>query len=166
VTYEIRPERSPDAAAIRELTDMAFRGAKHSSGTEGAIIDALRTAGALTLSLVATMDGEIVGHVAFSPVTFDGVDIGWLGLGPISVRPDLQGEGIGSALINEGTGHLRRLGVPGCVLLGDPNYYRRFGFESDPAIRYQGVPPEYFMRISLDGSQPTGDVAFHPAFSI
>lgn len=166
MTYEIRPERSPDAAAIRELTDMAFRGAKHSSGTEGAIIDVLRTAGALTLSLVATRDGEIVGHVAFSPVTFDGVDIGWLGLGPISVRPDLQSKGIGSALINEGVGYLRRLGVPGCVLLGDPNYYRRFGFESDPAIRYQDVPPEYFMRISLDGSQPTGDVAFHPAFSI
>ncbi|MGB3028063.1 GNAT family N-acetyltransferase [Paradevosia shaoguanensis] len=166
MTYEIRPERSPDAAAIRELTDMAFRGAKHSSGTEGAIIDALRTAGALTWSLVASMDGEIVGHVAFSPVTFDGVDIGWLGLGPISVRPDLQGKGIGSALINEGVRQLRRLGVPGCVLLGDSKYYQRFGFESDPVIRYQGVPPEYFMRISLDGSQPTGDVAFHSAFSI
>jgi putative acetyltransferase len=111
------------------------------------------------------IENEVVGHVAFSPITIDGADVGWFGLGPVSVRPDLHGKGIGSAIIKEGMECLRIAGAKGCVVLGDPNYYRRFGFEPDRAIRFKGVPPEYFMRISLDGSLAIGGVAYHAGFS-
>lgn len=147
----IRAEQPGDAPIIRQVTEAAFQSAAHSDGTEGAIVDALRAAGALSVSLVATVDDSLVGHVAFSPVTLDAVDVGWFGLGPVSVRPDRQGQGIGAALIREGLERLRALGARGCVVLGDPGYYRRFGFAQDAAIRYPGVPAEYFMALSLDG---------------
>lgn len=163
--YDIHPERPNDAAIIRQVTEAAFAVAEHSDGTEGAIVDALRAAGALSVSLVATLAGEVVGHIAFSPVTLDGADLNWYGLGPVSVRPDLHGGGIGAALIHAGLEQLKALGARGCVVLGDPRYYRRFGFAQDAAIRYAGVPPEYFMALSLDGSTAAGSVAYHPAFS-
>ena len=96
---EIRDERPGDEDAIHALTAEAFRPMPYSSGTEPAIIRALRASGALTLSLVAVEDGAIVGHVAFSPVAIDGQDEGWFGLGPISVSADRQRQGIGRALI-------------------------------------------------------------------
>ncbi|MFV3370765.1 GNAT family N-acetyltransferase [Pseudomonas sp. NY15435] len=163
--YSIRPEHPEDLSVIREVTTAAFAEAEHSSGTEGAIVDALRAAGALSISLVATVEGVVVGHVAFSPVTLDGADLGWYGLGPVSVRPDLHGRGIGAALIHAGLERLAALGAKGCVVLGDPAYYPRFGFHQDPAIQYAGVPPEYFMALSLDGSKAAGQVAYHSGFS-
>ena len=163
---DIYPERPEDAAIIRQVTEAAFAVAEHSDGTEGAIVDALRAAGALSVSLVARRGGERVGHVAFSPVTLDGADLGWYGLGPVSVRPDLHGQGIGGALIRAGLEQLKALGAQGCVVLGDPRYYQRFGFAVDPAIRYDGVPPEDFMALPLGSSTATGQVAYHPAFSM
>ncbi|MBD9677891.1 N-acetyltransferase [Pseudomonas sp. PDM18] len=163
--YQIRPEQSEDTARIRDVTTAAFAVAEHSSGTEGAIVDALRAAGALSVSLVATMESAVVGHVAFSPVTLNGADLGWYGLGPVSVRPDLQGRGIGAALIRAGLERLNALNAKGCVVLGDPAYYPRFGFRQDPAIQYAGVPAEYFMALSLDGSKAEGQVAYHSGFS-
>lgn len=162
---EIRPEKRADAGAIRKITAAAFEGAAHASGTEAAIVDALRAADALTLSLVATIDGTVAGHVAFSPIKIDSGDTGWFGLGPVSVRPDVQRHGIGGALVTAGLDRLRAAGAKGCVVLGDPAYYRRFGFEADPALRYEGAPAEYFMRLSLDGSTASGHVAFHEGFS-
>ncbi|MFR0690425.1 GNAT family N-acetyltransferase [Enterobacterales bacterium AE_CKDN230030158-1A_HGKHYDSX7] len=163
--YDIHPERPSDAAIIRQVTEAAFAVAEHSDGTEGAIVDALRAAGALSVSLVATVAGEVVGHVAFSPISLDGTDQNWYGLGPVSVRPDLHGLGIGAALIRAGLEQLKELGARGCVVLGDPRYYPRFGFAQDPAIDFDGVPPEYFMALSLDGSTATGRVTYHPAFT-
>ena len=163
--FGIRYERPADAQIIRHVTEAAFAVAEHSDGTEGAIVDALRAADALTVSLVATIGGEVVGHVAFSPVTIEGRDVGWFGLGPVSVRPDLHGRGIGTALIREGLERLSAAGARGCVVLGDPAYYRRFGFEQDAGIRFEGVPAEYFMRLSLDGSLASGSVAYHAGFS-
>ena len=160
----IRAEDGADARAIREVTEAAFAVAQHSAGTEGAIVDALRAADALTVSLVAVIDGEVVGHVAFSPVTIDGAQIGWLGLGPLSVRPDLHRQGIGTALVQEGLERVRALGGKGCVLVGDPGYYRRFGFVPDPAMRVADVPAEYVMRLPLDGALAAGEVAFHEGF--
>ncbi|MGH6911083.1 MAG: GNAT family N-acetyltransferase [Phenylobacterium sp.] len=124
----------------------------------------MRAAGALTLSLVATEGGEIVGHVAFSPVRINGEAGDWYGLGPVSVWPDRQRKGIGQAQIREGLQRLRSLGAGGCVLLGDPAYYRRFGFERDPELYDVDAPPGAFQRLSLNGSRPTGEVRFHPAF--
>ncbi|WP_425328092.1 GNAT family N-acetyltransferase [Pseudomonas nitroreducens] len=163
--YDIEPERPGDAGSIRQVTEAAFAVAEHSDGTEGAIVEALRAAGALSVSLVARRDDELVGHAAFSPITLDGEALGWYGLGPVSVRPDLHGQGVGAALIGAGLEQLKALGAQGCVVLGDPRYYRRFGFVVDPAIRYEGVPPEYFMALQLGDIPATGKVAYHPAFS-
>jgi len=163
--FEIRKEEAGDVAKIRDVTTAAFEVAEHSDGTEAAIVDALRAANALTISLVATVGGEVVGHVAFSPVTIGGQDVGWFGLGPVSVRPECHGQGIGAAMITEGLGQLKAAGANGCVVLGDPNYYQRFGFASTPDIRYEGVPPEYFLSLHLDGAPPSGNVAYHEGFS-
>lgn len=162
---KIRAEQPGDIDAIRQLTTAAFATAPHSSQTEAAIVDALRDAGALTLSLVAVEGDDIVGHVAFSPVTINGRHEGWYGLGPVSVWPDRQAKGIGQALIREGLGELERLGAGGCVVLGDPIYYGRFGFASDPDLRYGDIPPEYFQRLAFAASSPKGEVAYHAGFN-
>lgn len=163
---QIRLERPEDAATIHALTDAAFKGMPFSDQTEARVIDGLRAAGALSLSLVATEGGEIVGHIAFSPVQINGESSDWYGLGPVSVWPGHQRRGIGQALIRDGLRRLRSLGAGGCVLLGAPAYYGRFGFESDPDLYEIGAPPGAFQRLSLDGSRPRGKVSFHPAFDV
>jgi putative acetyltransferase len=163
---EIREERPKDAAAISAVVTAAFAGAPHSSGTEAAIIETLRNEGALTLSLIAEDGGVILGHIAFSPVTIGGSDDAWYGLGPVAVEPGRQGSGLGHALILAGLQRLRALGARGCVVLGDPAYYGRFGFRADAALTYPGVPSEYFQSLSFDGAKPTGEVSYHTAFDI
>lgn len=162
----IRKETPQDAAEIRRLTDEAFRSVAYSNQKEGEIVDALRAAKALTLSLVAEEDGRILGHVAFSPVQIGDEDKGWYGLGPVSVRPDRQGEGIGGKLIREGLAQLRKAGAKGCVLLGDPGYYGRFGFKADQRLKLPGVPPQYFQCLAFGPDVPEGDIAYHSAFAI
>jgi len=164
INMQIRPECPEDAAAIGILTDAAFKDVPHSDQTEAKIVEALRTAQALTISLVAVQDGEVVGHVAFSPVRINGVAGDWYGLGPVSVRPGQQRAGIGHALIRDGLHRLRSAGAAGCVVLGDPAYYGRFGFEYDPQLHYGDAPPGYFRRLTLSGSPPKGEVTYHPAF--
>lgn len=163
---EIRWERLEDAATIHALTTTAFRGMPYSDGAEARVIDALRAAGALTLSLVAIRDGGIVGHVAFSPVTINGEAGDWYGLGPVSVWPERQRSGIGQALIREGLRRLRSMGAGGCVLLGDPTYYARFGFQNDPDLRHDGAPAWAFQCLTLNGPSPRGEVRFHPGFDV
>lgn len=160
----VRPEEAADIPGVRSLTEAAFAGAEHSSQTEAAIVDALRDAGALALSLVAERDGRIIGHAAFSPVLIDGADIDWFGLGPVSVSPGLQRRGIGTALVREGLARLGRRGVKGCVVLGDPAYYGRFGFTSDHALRYGEVPAAYFQSLVLAGPAARGEVEYHAGF--
>jgi putative acetyltransferase len=160
----IRPEREDDVDAIRTLTETALRTAPHADGTEHVIIDRLRAAGVLTLSLVAEIDGVIVGHIAFSPVAVSDGSTDWYGLGPISVDPARQGAGIGSRLVREGLVRLKALGAAGCVLLGDPVYYGRFGFEPDPKLVLDRVPPEYFMRVAFSPVYGGGTVSYHPGF--
>ena len=160
----VRPERDADIYAIRALTETAFLTAPHADGTEHLIVDRLRAAGALTLSLVAEADGAVIGHVAFSPVAISDGSAGWYGLGPISVDPARQGEGIGSLLVREGLERLKTLGAAGCVLLGDPAYYGRFGFSADPKLVLEGVPPEYFQRVAFSPVYGGGTVSYHPGF--
>ena len=161
----IEPERPGDALEIEHITAAAFAPMAFSDGAEPRVITALREAGALTISLVATTaDGALVGHVAFSPVRIDDRPGDWYGLGPVSVAPPVQRQGVGSALILRGLDRLRDSSAAGCVLLGNPDYYRRFGFLSDPALTYQGRPNAYFQRLVLKGPPAKGDVRFHPAF--
>jgi putative acetyltransferase len=159
----LRPESPCDAPAIRALVTAAFRDAPHADGTEADIVDALRRHGALTLSLIAAEADEIVGHVAFSPVTVGGLP-GWFGLGPVAVRRDRRRRGLGAALVRAGLDDLTAGGAGGCVVLGDPAYYGRFGFAPDPAVRLAGVPAAYFQSLHLGGGRRGGEVRYHPAF--
>lgn len=162
----IRPESPSDVAAIHALTAAAFMDAPHADHTEPFIVDALRKAGALTISLVAEVAGAaIAGHVAVSPVSISDGSAGWYGLGPISVRPDLQRRGIGTLLMRAALSRLRESGAAGCVVLGDPAYYARFGFRPVPGLVLPDVPPEYFQAIAFGPSFPGGVVRYHDAFS-
>jgi putative acetyltransferase len=163
-TPTIRDEATGDEGTIRSITTAAFVTVPYSQGTEAAIIDALRRDEALTVSLVALDEGEIVGHIAFSPATIDGEQRGWFGVGPLSVRPDRQNRGIGGSLVRAGLERLRALGAKGCVLVGEPNYYSRFGFKTDARLTLDGVPPQYFQALSFGGELPSGSVSFHPGF--
>jgi putative acetyltransferase len=161
----IRPERPSDVAAIHELTKAAFLNAPHTGYTEQFIVDALRNAGVLTLSLVAETAGALLGHVAISPVTISDGSIGWYGLGPISVAPDFQRMGIGTLLMRTALQTLREQGAQGCVVLGDPSYYSRFGFMPEPTLVLTDVPPEYFQSLRFGTSLPSGVVSYHSAFN-
>ncbi|MCO6057823.1 N-acetyltransferase [Pseudomonas sp. MOB-449] len=160
----VRNEQADDIDAIARLTKAAFEHEQHSSHTEQFIINALRRSGCLTISLVAVEGDTLVGHVAISPVTLSGGETGWYGLGPIAVLPDRQGRGIGSMLMEASLAELRCQGGLGCVLLGDPGYYGRFGFKAQPGLELPGVPPEYFQALSFGSDLPRGSVRYHAAF--
>jgi putative acetyltransferase len=162
---EIRNETAADVSAIEAVTIAAFLNAPHASHTEQFIVDALRKAGQLTVSLVAEVEGRIVGHVALSPVTISDGAAGWFGLGPISVLPEHQGRGVGSRLMREALRTLRERGAAGCVLVGEPAYYGRFGFQADPNLVFPDVPPVYFQAVSFGTSHPRGTVSYHEAFN-
>ena len=137
---------------------------RQSRHTEQFIVHALRAAKALTISLVAEDEGKIVGHIAFSPVTITDGSENWYGLRPVSVLLRFQGKGIGAKLIREGLLLLKDLGGQGCVLVGHPAYYPRFGFKNDSKLVYEGVPPEVFFALPFYGNVPKGRVLFHEAF--
>ena len=160
----ISKERPQDIEAISRLTEAAFRNEEYSSHTEHFIVNALRRTGQLSISLVAAEHDEILGHVAISPVSISSGVTGWYGLGPISVRPDRQGKGIGSALMRAALQQLRQQGAAGCVVLGDPAYYGRFGFKAHPGLELPDVPPEYFQALSFTGELPVGVVKYAAAF--
>lgn len=161
----IRNEIESDIKAISEITKAAFDTLPISNHTEQFIIDALRDANALTISLVAVAGEKVVGHIAFSPVTISDGSLGWYGLGPISVQPEFQRQGIGKSLIREGLSSLKSLGAKGCVLVGDPNYYERSGFRSPPDMVIDGVPQEYVLAMPFDENKACGVVTFHEGFA-
>ncbi|MGH8052424.1 MAG: GNAT family N-acetyltransferase [Stenotrophomonas sp.] len=160
----IRDERPDDIEAIDRITQAAFAEQPYSSHTEQFIVAALRNAGQLTLSLVAVKGDKVIGHVAVSPVTLSSGDNGWHGLGPISVAPAHQQQGVGSALMQTAIARLQAAGSAGCVLLGEPAYYARFGFKANPALELPGVPAEYFQTLSFSGEPPVAHVQYHAAF--
>ncbi len=162
----IRPERPEDLLAIARVHEIAFQSLPHSQQTERFIVQALRQADALTVSLVAERSGLVVGHVAFSPVECSDGATDWYGLGPVAVLPEHQRQGLGQALIDAGLAGLRGLGAAGCVVLGAPGYYGRFGFRHHPECALAGVPPEFFQTISFGSSIPTGTVTYHAAFQV
>jgi putative acetyltransferase len=160
----IRSESDVDIGAITEVTVAAFKTLEISNQTEQFIIEALRVAKALSVSLVAELDGNVIGHIAFSPVTISDATRNWYGLGPVSVSPEHQRKGVGKALIQEGLSRLKSMKATGCCVVGHPDYYRKFGFENPSGLAYEGVPPEVFFTLSFDGHTPQGTVAFHDGF--
>lgn len=163
----IRSEQAHYIEAITQVTYAAFLGKFSDHPTEHLMVNGLREAGMLTLSLVAEVNGKIVGHAAFSPVTINEQFVDWYGLGPISVVPDLQKQGIGSKLILDGLARLRDLGAKGCVLEGSPAYYERFGFKPRAGLTYHAAPAlEFFMALPFYNEVPIGKVEYHQAFYI
>jgi putative acetyltransferase len=147
---EIRAEKPEDIEAIRRINIAAFDGQ-----SEANLVDQLRGI-ASTSSFVAVEFEHVVGHIFFSPVTISGNyadDPGFLGLAPVAVLPDHQGQGIGSFLIRHGLTECARLGFKAVVVLGSPTYYRRFGFIPAQAkgLRCEfPVPDEAFMVLELE----------------
>lgn len=164
MAVEIRSETLADVQQIEAVTAAAFLNAPYTSHTEQYIVNALRRAGRLAVSLVAEAGGTLIGHVAVSPVSISDGASGWFGLGPISVLPQHQGRGVGSRLMREALRILRERSAAGCVVLGESAYYDKFGFRTDSNLILPGYPPEYFQAISFDASEPRGTVTYHEAF--
>jgi putative acetyltransferase len=162
----VRPETPQDVEAIRSVNVEAFKGHPFSQQTEHLIVELLRADNALDISLVAEFGKSVVGHIAFSQVQIGDVASGWYLLGPVAVRPLFQRQGIGRALVEAGLGALQSKGAGGCVLVGDPKFYTRFGFEQTPGVTCVGVPDEFVLCLRIAGPMPVGEVLHHPAFSV
>ena len=160
----IRPETNSDIAAIHAVNADAFE-----TDAEARLVDALRANANLIVSLVAESDGDIIGHIAFSPVTVDDADVGGIGLAPVAVLPEHQRGGIGGALIRAGLAECDRLGYGFVVLLGHPEYYPRFGFTkaSDFNLGNEYGADEAFMAYEINkGAIPAsgGRIKYAPEF--
>jgi putative acetyltransferase len=160
----IRFEVATDAPSIAKVVEDAFRGHPHSDGSEPRIVTRLRTDGDLSISLVAEVAGEVIGHVAFSPVSITPAVAAWYGLGPLAVHPVHQSRGIGSALVLRGLSELQAAGAAGCVVFGNAAFYGRFGFRSCPGLVYPHGPKERFHARAFEGTVPIGVVAYSAAF--
>jgi putative acetyltransferase len=166
MTQAIRPEQSGDAPAVRRVHESAFP-----TPVEADLVDALRASGDLWLSLVAVDGWEVVGHVAFSPVTVNGEAASGMGLAPVAVHPDRQKQGLGTRLTMEGLAECRSAGVGFVVVLGWPAYYSRFGFR--PASGF-GLSSVYdagdafqVLETRPGGLPPSGGlVRYAPAFDV
>lgn len=165
IVTTIRPEEARDEGEIRSILIDAFANHPFSRQTEHLIVDQLRLAGALSLGLVALDEGEVAGYIAFSEAKIDGRSCDWYLLGPVAVRPSLQKQGIGQALIREGLSRIRQRGAQGCFLVGDPGYYTRLGFRQIPGLFCADVPPEVCLAFVFSDTTPQGEVSHHAAFS-
>ncbi len=162
---ELRDEKPNDLAAIHALNELAF-----GQEQEANIVDALRQNGAARLSLVATVGGQVVGHIMYSPITVAGKFEG-AALGPMAVLPEYQGKGVGSKLVRAGNQRLKSEGCPYIIVLGHAEYYPRFGFK--PASTFGvtcewDVPDNVFMLLALDEAKVrgmSGKSQYRPEFS-
>lgn len=164
-SFTIRREAEADIPAIRDLTSRAFVDKPYSRQREAAIVERLRDMDALTFSFMAVKGVSLVGHIAASAVEITDGTTGWYGIGPISVAPERQGEGIGSLLMQRALDELREMGAAGAVSVGDPVFLARFNFVEAPDLRLPVMDPQYFRALPLlDATLPTGTVRYHDAF--
>lgn len=153
---KIRYENKDDHDAIVETTIAAFEDYLLSQQTEHLIIDELRKANALTVSLVAVINEQVIGHITCSPVTISDGTIEWYGLGPLSVLPEFQGQGIGRKLIKRGLALIENCaGGSGCVLVGPPNFYSMFSFANYPQLIHEGISQVLFLALPFMGNIQT-----------
>ncbi|MEM8919215.1 MAG: N-acetyltransferase [Pseudomonadota bacterium] len=160
----IRGEKKSDEAMIYEITTRAFAPMPFSDGNEQDLIDRFRKSGALEISLVAELEDAIVGQVTFTRAFAADGSPGWYALGPVAVEPELQGQRIGEELIEAGLAELRKRAAAGCILVGNPDYYRRFGFRGFPELRPERQPAEFYQILPLDVAEPDVVIEFHPLF--
>ena len=161
----IRNEEAKDIEQVRALLNAAFP-----TDAESKLVDALRANGKVVLSLVAVAKDQVLGHILFSPVsTTPPSEEKGIGLAPVAVRPDSQSRGIGSKLIREGLSQCQDLGFDYCVLLGAPDYYRRFGFEKASQFGLQNeyeVDNEFMVTRLSDRDPPRGLAKYEPEFAL
>lgn len=160
----IRVETANDRHAIHQLTKQAFAAMPYSDGSEPFIIDALRKDGDLSLSLVMEKEHILIGHIAFSPIKIRDQHLNWYGLGPVSIAPEHQKQGYGSQLIRQGLKEIKALGALGCALIGNPDYYKRFGFSSYKGFTYGDLDPQYVMQNPFDGEARLGHLTYAKGF--
>ena len=163
---KIRKEKDTDIYRIEEITIAAFKDHPHGEENEHLLVNELRNQGALAVSLVAEIADKVVGHIAFSRISIDGKNLFWYGLGPVSVDPEYQNQGIGSKLVIEGLETIKKMGATGCVLVGEPDYYGRFGFTPHKLLKLTGIPSEYFLALPFTNEVTEGEVKYHEAFSV
>jgi putative acetyltransferase len=164
----LRPERMDDVAQVRVVQSAAF-----GRSDEADLVDVLRAAATPILSLVAQVGGLVVGHVCFSPVTIEGCPEApaLAGLAPLAVLPAFQGRGVGGALVREGVRECASLGWRAIFLLGDPDYYGRFGFELAAARGFHYESERFdphFQVLELEAGVLVGcagQVRYHDAFA-
>lgn len=167
MTIEVGPEQPEHVGQIYRVNTLAFDGRTE----EAELVDALRLAGDLLLSLVATDNGDVVGHIAFSRLTVDTVagPVGGVALAPVGVRPDHQGRGIGSRLIRVGLARLTEQREKVVLVVGNPAYYSRFGFSSAVGKRFPGrhSGPHLMALILCDpATAPIGPLTYPDAFDL
>jgi putative acetyltransferase len=163
--YLIRAERPGDKPAVYAVLASAFP-----TEQEASLVDRLRENGRLIVSLVAAIEGELVGHVAFSPVTIDhpGEILVGAGLAPLAVHPKWQRRGIGARLVRRGLADCKQAGIGFVVVLGEPDYYQRFGFDKASLRKVTNLygVDEPFLLIELrrDSVRP-GIACYAPEFA-
>jgi len=165
--FAIRAEKERDRDTVHTVNMAAFE-----TPSETYLVEALRQQAQPVVSLVAEENGEIVGHIMFSPISLsDHPNLKVMGLAPVAVAPAHQRKGIGSALVRAGLDQCRQLDFVAVVVLGHPEYYARFGFSPSSQFGIDSeydVPEEVFMAMELQPealSRKTGTVRYHPAFS-
>lgn len=162
----IRAATAADAAAITAVLQAAFAQHPHSQNQEYRLVEALRVQGGLSVALCAWQGEQLCGLVCASPVQLPMSAEGWYCIAPLAVLPALQGQGIGQQLMLAVLHKLQAIGAAGCVLVGEPDYYQRFGFSADPALTSAGIPPEYVLSRAFGSQQAQGEIIYHPAFAV
>jgi putative acetyltransferase len=160
----IRTEEPQHIETIQDLIRRAFAPMPFGDNNDQHLTNRFRSAGVLSLSLVAEKEGVIAGHVALTPAVHESGAAGWFALGPLAVEPHLQRRGIGTALIAEAKAWLASRGAAGCIVMGDTNYYPRHGFLPAPETAPVNEPAAYFMVLAMQRQIPPGSFAFHPLF--
>jgi len=164
----LKNEQPEDIKRISQIQYTAFKDHPiHVAGSEPVehlIVERLRNANALTLSLLAEEEGKAVGHIAISPAVVGESSRGWYLLGPVGVCPEYQGKGIGSALIRETLFRMEDMSAEGVVLVGDPAFYKRFGFKNVPGITYEGIPAQFILTLPFTNRNTEGAIKAHKAF--
>jgi putative acetyltransferase len=160
----IRSETDADQGVVGEVIIAAFTALQVSNHTEQLTIEALRAANAPAVSLVADVDGLVIGHIAFSPLAISHGTQDRYGLGPVSVLPRFRRRDVGKALMREGLTRLNDMGAQGCCLVGHPDYHKRFGFKNIPGLPVEGVPQEVYFALSFGGHTQRGTVVIHEGF--
>jgi putative acetyltransferase len=165
MNINIRKEQTQDIPQVRDILCAAFP-----TDAESRLVEALRANGKAIISLVAIRDGQVLGHILFSPVSTSPTSPAkGIGLAPVAVHPDVQSQGIGSALIEAGLQLCKDLGYDYCAVLGNPKYYQRFGFAKASPLGMQneyGVDEEFMLTRFSECDLAPGVIKYAPEFAM